>query len=312
MKFKLKDFSISAFNRDVNNSGDLDDKFAKWAKHRDRISAFIKDAHKDSNAQSVIVFGAGECNDIDLHVLADNFKSIILTDVDEESMRNGLKRQACSKEELAKIEIVQLDYTGFEKEAFFDRLSEQLATEQDIDSICDYVSETIRNIESNEMPERYKNQFDMAISCPIYSQLIYTQAEVLTMILSQFNLYDAHSIEKLKQTVRLGMQKIISNYNDLFLSSLRSDGIAVMLTDIIELAKEHPASSAIAISAAQKNTENKQMEKYVKKYGADFSVTGRKDLLKKIEPISYKWSMWPFDVYKDYLVYMLAGRNLQK
>ncbi len=310
MKFKLKGFSINAFNRDVNNSGDLNDKFAKWAKHRDRISAFITDAQKDNDAQSIIVFGAGECNDIDLHVLADNFKSIILTDVDEEAIRNGLSRQACSKEELAKIEIVQLDYTGFEKEAFFDRLSEQLATEQDIDSICDYVSETVKGIKSNEVPECYKGQFDMAVSCPIYSQLIYTQAEVLTMILSQFNLYDAHSIEKLKQTVRFGMQQIISNYNDLFLSSLKSDGVAVMLTDIIELAKGHPASSAIAISAAQKDTDNKQMEKYVKKYGADFSETGRNDLLKKLRPISEKWSMWPFDTYKDYLVYMVAGRML--
>lgn len=312
MKFKLKDFTISAFNRDVNNSGDLNDKFAKWAKHRDRVSTFISDAQKASDAKSVIVFGAGECNDIDLHVLTEHFKSIVLTDVDVEAIKNGLDRQGCTEKELAKIEIVQMDYTGFEHEAFFDRLSEMLATEQDIDLICDDVSETIRIIESNEMPEGYKAQFDMAVSCPIYTQLIYTQAEVLVMILSQFDLYNAQAIEKLKQTVRTGMQKIISNYNDLFLSSLRSDGIAVMYTDIIELAKGHPASSAIAISAAQKKTDNKQMEKYVKKYGARFSELGRDDLLKKIEPISDQWSMWPFDAYKDYLVYMVTGRVRQK
>ena len=308
MKFKLKDFTIRAFNHDVNNSGDLNDKFSKWAKHRERVSTFIANTQKACDAQSVIVFGAGECNDIDLHSLTEHFKSIVLTDIDEEAIRNGLDRQQCSEEELTKIEVVQMDYTGFEKEAFFDRLSEQLATEQDIDSICEYISETIRSIKSNEMPERYKRHFDMAISCPIYSQLIYTQAEVLAMILSQFGLYDAQEIEKFKKTVRLGMQKILTDYNDLFLSSLKSDGIAVMFTDIIELAKGHPASSAIAISAAQKNTENKQMEKYVKAYGLEFGTKGRDDLLKKIISKTDIWSMWPFDDYKDYLVYGLAGQ----
>ncbi len=241
-------------------------------------------------------------------VLAGEFKSIVLTDVDEEAIKNGLKRQQCSEKELAKIEVVQMDYTGFEKEAFFDRLSEMLATEQDIDSICNYITETIRNIESNEMPSRYKGHFDMAISCPIYSQLIYTQTEVLAMILSQFGLYDAQAIEELKKTVRIGMQKILTDYNDLLLSSLNSEGTVVMFTDIIELAKGHPASSAIAISAAQKDTDNKQMEKYVKAYGLEFGTKGRDDLLKKVILKTNLWSMWPFDDYKDYLVHGLAGQ----
>ncbi len=94
MSFNIKNFTMRKFNNDVNNTGDLDAKYTAWSAHRSSVTGFIRNALSQSpSAKSIIVFGAGECNDIDLQYLSTAFERIVLTDVDEQSIFDGLARQ---------------------------------------------------------------------------------------------------------------------------------------------------------------------------------------------------------------------------
>ena len=124
MDFKIKNFSIREFNNDVNNSGDLNYKYKKWAVYRRNIKQFISSTiEQKTEPRSIIVFGVGECNDLDLHYLAKTFERVVLTDVAEKSINSGLQRQQLNNEEIDKIEIMQVEYTGLENAGFFKTLS---------------------------------------------------------------------------------------------------------------------------------------------------------------------------------------------
>ena len=123
MSFQIKNFSIGEFNNDVNHSGDLDDKYLEWSEYRNGIKDFIsRTAGQDPETKSITVFGAGECNDLDLNFLARTFNRVLLTDVDKKSIFEGIKRQGLNEGEKSKIEVEEVEYTGLSEIRFFDSL----------------------------------------------------------------------------------------------------------------------------------------------------------------------------------------------
>ncbi len=67
MSLKIKNFTMRAFNNDVNNTGSLLNKYSTWSAYRNDITQFVKSAASGSqDAKSIIVLGAGECSDVDL------------------------------------------------------------------------------------------------------------------------------------------------------------------------------------------------------------------------------------------------------
>lgn len=68
----------------------LPDAYEAWRTYREQITQLIvSDASFSKPAETIAILGAGVCNDIELTVLAQYFKEIILIDVDIASMRQA-------------------------------------------------------------------------------------------------------------------------------------------------------------------------------------------------------------------------------
>ena len=301
MSFKIKNFTMRAFNNDVNNTGNLDDKYGTWSAYRNNVTQFVKSAASGSpDAKSIIVLGAGECNDIDLNFLADTFERIVLTDVDEQSIHDGIACQRLA--DSSRFEVIQTEYTGLERARFFDTLSALCSDNAPVSEISEFIKYALEHVASIDMSELSKDGFDIVFSCPIYTQIVFTQAEVLMEILAHYSAYSHSDMHELLQSVSENMPALIEKYNDLLLSVMNRNGELVVLSDVIET---HPGGELVQtigeILAAQP-MDSHALEHLMHDNGLLFGTLGREDLLNKVIATNHLWSLWPFDENRHYLV----------
>lgn len=310
MNFQIKNFSIKKFNNDVNHSGDLDDKFLKWSSYRKNVSDFVCNTlNSKLKSQNIIVFGAGVCNDIDLHFLAEKFDKIVLTDVDTKSISEGIKRQSVNIEEADKINIVNAEYSSLESNEFFKTLSGLVNSRAPIEIISSFIKKSIDEIKPNLTLDVFKNTFDVVLCCPTYTQIVYTQAEVLFKILKQFNVCGFNQIEELNSDINKLMPNILKGYNDLMLSVMVSDGKIVVLSDVVEILAKDDMLAQLKKRLSVEPIDEDELEIFVKECGLDLGKTGLEDLFNKIDKQNTLWTIWPFDEFKEYLVFGVIGRK---
>lgn len=308
MSFLIKNFTMRKFNNDVNNTGDLDAKYAAWSAYRNGVTGFIQNALSQSpGAKSIIVFGAGECNDIDLHYLSRTFARVVLTDVDEQSIYDGLARQ--NIKDVSKFEVLQAEYTGLESVGFFDTLAALCSDNTPIAQISEFIQNALKNVRAVDMSELSADGFDIVLSCPVYTQIVFSQAEVLMEILAHYSTYTHSDMLKLLESFSSCMPALIQNYNDLLISAAKSSGSLVVLADVIEA---HPSDELLqtigAILSAQP-VDSHALEHLTHSRGLKFGVLGRDDLLNKADEADCLWALWPFDEHRHYLVYGTFSRK---
>lgn len=302
MDFRIKNFTMEKFNNDVNHSGDLDEKYLRWADYRVKINEFIKKHIENKQCESIFVFGAGECNDIDLKFLSNTFKEITLSDIDIASIEEGILRQRLSESVKAKINVVQADYTGLDTIGFFDNITDQVNERKTEKEISGYIKTTISNMKNSEMLSAYKNKYSMVLVLPTYTQLIYTQMEALLRILYQYNAYEVDDLNKIITSMYHSMPEIINSYNDLMLSLMNDNGNAIVLVDVLEItdrqAREDIASQIDHIE---------YIKKYLHTNCSDLAQLGLDNLKTRIDILDEEYAIWPFDDSKDYIVNILIN-----
>ncbi|MEX1377700.1 MAG: hypothetical protein AB1Z23_09570 [Eubacteriales bacterium] len=305
MDFKIKDFTIEKFNNDVNNSGDLDKKYFQWQEYRNKISGYISHAIKGKKLSSILVMGAGECNDIDLSFLVSNFSEITLCDIDIKSIDEGIRRQKIADDMITKITKVKADFTGLDDIGFFEELSELTSKKTSQAEISEYISDAIKSIKIDGTLPDYSNKYDAVLVLPTYTQLAYTQMETLLRILYQYNIYPIEHLNKMLTAMHYAMPKIIKNYNELILSILKSKGHLFVLSDILEITDEKVLSD---ISGELDNKE--YIMKALEKNCSEFGMMGLDDLKARIETMNTQYEVWPFDDERKFLVEFLQGTKL--
>ena len=300
MDFKIKNFTMETFNNNVNNSGNIQTKYENWAEYRQQINRFI--SRSVTGTKSIIVLGAGECNDIDLHFLSDTFDQVTLSDVDAKSMDDGIARQKLNGEQIRKISKVQADYTGLSQASFFDELSKLAMGRAHHKDIEAYIINTIASIKTDSILGRHKNTYDAVWVCPTYTQLGYTQMEVLLKILYQYNIYPLVELNKILAIMHSQMATIIKNYNGLLLSLANENGRIFAVADMAEI-----TDLSITESLTNNINDLKYINGFLADEGVDFAVIGREDLKSMIKIIDEEFAIWPFDDEKHYLVCLFAG-----
>lgn len=105
------------------------------------------------------------------------------------------------------------------------------------------------------------------------------------------------------------MPALIKKYNNLLLSMVSPDGFVTVLTDIVEIQSDEKLLQDINNLLSEKPIDTIELEHYAKKHGLDFANAGRYDLLSKISAKKILWAFWPFDEYKNYLVYGVTGKK---
>ena len=300
MQFKLKNFDIDKFNRDVNASGGPDVQYERWSEYRTKIPAFIEGSLENApDANSAAVFGAGNLNDLDMRFLCGKFEKIALSDADTRSIEEGLTRQGLSEEEKAKIKIVQADYTGAQKAGLFPGLERLARRAAPADELAGSIEKAMLEMEPDAPAER----FDIVISCPVYTQLVYTQIEVFLKILNEYGLYEYHELNKILNAAYNVMPRILEKYNDLLISACKENGHIILFTDVIEMKKKSMLLKKTYKLMEAEHIDYVKIEKHVKKHGIEITRMGLEDFVLKTDKTAFFYEIWPFGEGKEYLVY---------
>lgn len=309
MQLKLKNFSISQFNRDVNASQDPAAKFRRWADYRQQISHHIRyqipNRKQLPQGQRCIVLGAGSLNDIDIALLCGHFDLVVLADIDIEAVRQGIDRQALPPDLLQKIQIVQHDFTGAEKTGLFGELERLVQCKASTREVLTALAENLSAL----MPDPLLpgSRFELVLSCPVYTQLIFTQIEVLLKILYAANLYSYEDLDKILTAAYQGMKTVIGNYNDLFLSLSAPEGLLIMLADIAELPADAPALGQFRLQVAGSRADPMLLRRLIDSHGLGLSAAGLEDLETKADLDAPTYFLWPFDDERSFVVCARAG-----
>lgn len=88
--------------------------YKEWSSYRYKVTEYI--VNNTTDFESIAIFGAGKCNDIDLKILESKFKKVVLIDKDMASM--GLNQY--SLENSNKIELIACDFLGIEDSEYRD------------------------------------------------------------------------------------------------------------------------------------------------------------------------------------------------
>lgn len=92
----------------------IENAYTEWATYRNKLTDYlIKEA---KGHDSIAIFGAGRCNDIDLKRLATHFNEVTLIDKDVEAMKSGINNQKVAH--LEQIKIREVDFVGISSEAY--------------------------------------------------------------------------------------------------------------------------------------------------------------------------------------------------
>ena len=306
MSFKLKNFTVEQFNRDVNSSQQPDDKFSRWSEYRNQVSGFFSKVLQQENKHgNVLVFGAGALNDIDLPWLCEWFSQVVLADIDTASIRQGIRRHRLTATQADRIELLQLDFSGAQEYRLFPRLESLVRHAAPAEKIIAELADTIAAMKPGSIPDGRK--FDCVISCPVYTQLVYTQIEVLLKILYTYEQYSYEDLNRILTAAHQGMPVPIRNYNRMLMAALKDEGNLIVLSDILEIAIDDPFLEKVRIGLTVAEID-KMIERKIEDEGLDFARAGLEDLQDKVDRTDFLYIIWPFDEHKEYLVYGLAGK----
>ncbi|MCD6482607.1 MAG: hypothetical protein J7K80_02550, partial [Candidatus Izimaplasma sp.] len=116
---------IETFNHELNQSIIYEDSEIKAFKLQ--VDSIIKSVYEllVENDKAIII-GAGKMKDFSLTFFVKKFNDIILTDIDLITVNTEIKKLELSQDELNKLTKIRMDYTGFEKNQFFDDFKEKI------------------------------------------------------------------------------------------------------------------------------------------------------------------------------------------
>ncbi|MBQ9060146.1 MAG: hypothetical protein IJ128_03290, partial [Firmicutes bacterium] len=101
---------------DFQERSSKDDEFNDWAGYREELTDFITE--NTTLGASLLILGAGKCNDLDLGKLADHAGSITLSDYREETAREAFRRYGLIPSN--KLRFVEADYVGITDEDYIE------------------------------------------------------------------------------------------------------------------------------------------------------------------------------------------------
>ena len=155
-----------------------DDEFNDWAGYRDRLTDFVIDCI--APGESLLILGAGKCNDLDLKKLAAHCGSITLSDYRPETADEAFARYGLTPSD--KLKFVASDYVGITDEDYLEyterllKIMERLSSGQeeidgpDLEALKDCLERIYQNNEDYEI-DLGDEMYDHAVITGVHSQL---------------------------------------------------------------------------------------------------------------------------------------------
>lgn len=309
MSFKLRNFTVEAFNRDVNSSGDLLRKYNAWSDYRAKVSGLIGEAFALApQTDRALVLAAGNLNDIDLRFLCGKLSTLTLSDADLDAMERGIGRQYLTAGECAKVTLEQSDYTGAVQAGFFDALEARVRKGTSAAELAEHIRSAMAGLAA-QPALTVARPFPLVISCPVYTQLLYTQIEVFLKLLFEAGLYPYEDLNVILNTAYGAMPGILARYNRMLLNACAPGGLIVLLNDMIEMETDGQATRDVLNVTKDGLVNPKDAETLIEKYGSELSIIGRRDFWHTTTMLARQYLLWPFDDAKSYLVYVCLAKK---
>lgn len=285
--------------------------FEEWKEYRDALTDYIIGATEPGS--SVLILGAGYCDDIDIKKLRGHFSSIALCDRNEEAMYKAVKRYseperrerddefAGSNEEwsrdkveesapAAPVEVLKKDFVGIPDEEYIRFLT--IAIDAYRESPCNFdidrtVAESLERLEkiyastADYNPGFGIRAYDYVVAVGVHSQLNNTFAGLWEGYLSSVGAHD----ERVAEAVRSHTEEIIACFDNAMLIAARKKVI-------------------VGIERGVSGTESAVDGAY-----QEFQHIKTLKAQKSINVLEWADMTWPFDVRRG-LEYKMAVFNL--
>ena len=312
MAFKLREFTVEAFNRDVNRSGDLLHKYHAWSGYRARVSELLGEAFAlHPQTDCALVTAAGNANDIDLRFLCGKLQTLTLSDTDADAMRRGIERQCLSDDERGKLRLAQSDYTGAVQTGLFPALETLAGRQAPANEIAHHIRTSLAKLAALPV-QAIEKPWPLVVSCPVYTQLLYTQIEVFLKLLFEAGLYSYEDLNIILNAAYGAMPGVLARYNAMLINACAPGGLIVLLSDMIEMETDGQAYRDAHKAAYDGALNARDADALIARHGSELAILGRRDFLSKTEMLERRYLLWPFDEIKEYLVSVcLAKRGIR-
>jgi len=261
---------ITEYNKKLNSSYNVYEKYNSYKSYRKQVTDRIKSIlSTDSN---LLIVGAGNLSDLDLSALSKY--EVTLLDIDEEAMKEGIKRQGLN---LKDFTLIKGDLTGLETTDFFGNLDEMRE---------DYLTSPIKISLS---------QYDVIVVLPIYTQLLLPQ---LLSILGY---------ERVQMYLPL-IQNRIDVLNAFLREHLKSDGKIIAFSDVLEY--DHSQEEYQFLKVYENNTLLLEdfYTQYLNTYGHGLGSYGLFEISQKLNVFKEDYLIWPFSKERLMLIKMIVAK----
>ncbi len=291
---------MELFNRDLNQSLSHDSKEMKAFKLQ--IDLILKSVYERLiESERAIIIGAGKMKDFSLTFFVKNFNHTVLTDIDMITVNEEVKKMRMTEKELDKLTKIRMDYTGLEKNRFFNDFKERIVNCHSFEKVDQVINSKFDGLDDYRFLKDYKGTADLLYVSPIYTQLAYNQVLRECSILRESG-YPEHMIKYIESVLLDKMVGLIDRFNDNLIETLKPLGQLVAVSDIFQV--DIGSNFYLRVKNGIKNHEVMEeiYEGYKEKYGIGLGDYGLLNLDEKISPYLSRWLFWPYDESSVFVV----------
>ena len=291
---------MEIFNRDLNTS--LNQKNKDVDAFRLQVDLILKSLVERLNDNKIaIVIGAGKMKDFSATFFVRRFDEVVLTDVDMNTVIEAEGKLNLSEKDKKKITKIRIEYTGFEKNAFFQDFKERIINCRTFEKIDQVISSKLQGLEDYRFLRDYEGSGDLVYVSPIYTQLVYNQILRECSVLRE-NGYPEHMLKYIENTMLDKMVQIIDTFNDNIITTLKDDGYLIVLSDVFQLDKKSNFYLRVKNGIRSHEVMEEMYEGYKKKYGMGIGDYGLLNLDEKLKSYLSRWLIWPYDEDSSFVV----------
>ncbi|WP_148357975.1 hypothetical protein [Peribacillus simplex] len=290
---------METYQRKMNHNRDEYRKL-RWKQHRIQVTRLFEAVFsKNAFVDKVAIFGAGNCDDLDIEYLATKCNSIYLFDIDIESMEKGTAN--LPEKTRKKIQLVEIDVTGLDKVDFDHHLSSMLNRGETAKGIIQYLKDTESRLGqlSESVFANYYIDFDIVATSAIYTQLFYNWAKEL--LSDHANHYQKNDADEMKNGILDLRDEIVRTVNHSISKCTKQNGFCITWTDILKIEPEYMDTINEGMNAIFALASNVG-------YGA--ALIGVRTFIEKVDKreLTLRYWTWDFNANKQYLTIGIIGR----
>ncbi|MCY9693417.1 hypothetical protein [Paenibacillus alginolyticus] len=288
-------------NRERENN-----RWTEWENHRSEITKLVHLATSHLPHQtSAIILGAGNCDDLDLISLIENYDNVALADVDFSAMMDAVRPLEMGMR--MKIDLISTDFTKLDEINFYRNLQDLLDKKASAEHIVEFLDYCITQLGEIQILTHYKGTFQVVISSAVYTQLFYMNA------LQIFAPYVERYKQKEITTIMNGLLElrnvVIQNYNDLLTDLASPHAVIVVWSDVLKVSPDKSFMETVNSFPTDSGKIQFIMNE-VKRNGRMEGMFGLQDMQNRFASHgrNFHYWIWPYSSKNHCLTFGISGR----